>query len=43
MAVIISDVMGGGSMNAGIYDESRQAWINFGGCFFGIILASLFG
>lgn len=44
MAVLISDVMGGGAgMNAGVYDESRQAWINFGGAFFGIILASLFG
>lgn len=44
MAVIISDVMGGGAGGGGgMYDEARQAWVNFGGCFFGVILASLFG
>ena len=43
-AVILSDVMSGGvGINSGMYDEAKQAWVNFGGCFFGVILASLFG
>ena len=42
VAVILSDTLGGGSPFVE-YNEGRAAWANFGTCFFGVILASLFG
>ena len=42
VAVILTDTIGGGSAFSD-YDEGRAAWVNFGTCFFGVILASLFG
>jgi hypothetical protein len=43
IAVIVADVMGAGGASIGVYEESKQAWANFGGCLFGAILASLCG
>ena len=42
VAVILTDTIGGGSPFAE-YNEGRAAWVNFGTCFFGVILTSLFG
>lgn len=42
MAVIVAEGFGSSSSMDG-YNEVKAAWTNFAGCFFGIILTSLFG
>jgi hypothetical protein len=42
ISVILSDTFGGSAFAAS-YDEGRAAWANFGSCFFGTLLVSLFG
>jgi len=42
MAVVLSEALGMRSSYDG-YNELKAAWANFGGCFFGVILISLFG
>ncbi len=44
IAVILSDTLGGGAgdFNSS-YSEGKAVWANFGACFFGVILTSMFG
>jgi hypothetical protein len=42
IAVIFADTFGAPSLYS-TYDESKAAWANFGACFFGLVLCSLFG
>jgi hypothetical protein len=44
VAVILSDTLGGGASDFNSsYTESKAVWANFGTCFFGVIITSMFG
>jgi hypothetical protein len=44
VAVILTDTLGGGAADFNSsYTEGKAVWANFGTCFFGVILTSMFG